>query len=154
MIDEKIIVLRKISQQYAYTSLQMHENIARKAGFSGTDHKYLGFFLRKDKLTAGELADLTGLTTGAVTGLIDRFENKGLIKREFDKQDRRKIIVVPDSQKIIDLLAPFYQKFQIETDKLIGSFSHQEIEIIESYLSKSIELMKSTTKTIIDNHGK
>ncbi len=43
MASENIIALRKVSQQYAYTSLQMHETIARKAGFAGTDHKYLVF---------------------------------------------------------------------------------------------------------------
>ena len=102
------ISLRKLSQQYAYTSIQMHETIARKAGFSGTDHKYLGFFLQKGKLTAGELAKLTELTTGAVTGLIDRFEKKKLVKRQYDKADRRKVYIVPDSEKIMNILQPFY----------------------------------------------
>lgn len=140
----KIIEVRKISQQYAYTSLQLHETIARNAGFVGTDHKYLGFFLQKGSLTAGELAKLTGLTTGAVTGLIDRFEKKGLIKREFDKNDRRKVVIVPDNQKITTLLEPFYKEFQQQTENLIATFSEQEIEVIASYLSKSMELMKET----------
>lgn len=140
----KIIEVRKISQQYAYTSLQLHETIARNAGFVGTDHKYLGFFLQKGSLTAGELAKLTGLTTGAVTGLIDRFEKKGLVKREFDKNDRRKVVIVPDNQKITTLLEPFYKEFQQQTENLIATFSEQEIEVIASYLSKSMELMKET----------
>ncbi len=72
----KIEAVKRISQQYAYSSLQLHETIARKAGFTGTDHKYLGFFLQKGSLTAGEVATLAGLTTGSVTGLIDRFEKK------------------------------------------------------------------------------
>lgn len=138
----KITEVRKISQQYAYTSLQLHETIARNAGFVGTDHKYLGFFLQKGSLTAGELAKLTGLTTGAVTGLIDRFEKKGLVKREFDKNDRRKVVIVPDNQKITTLLEPFYKEFQQQTENLIATFSEQEIEVIASYLSKSMELMK------------
>lgn len=145
MGSENIIALRKVSQQYAYAALQMHETIARKAGFAGTDHKYLGFFLQKGKLTAGELADLTGLTTGAVTGLIDRFEKKKLVQRMPDEKDRRKVIVVPNTQNILALLEPFYKEFQNGTDKLIESFSIQEIEIIESYLLKAIELMKMTT---------
>ena len=142
MDDKNVIALRKVSQQYAYTSLQMHEAIARKAGFAGTDHKYLGFFLQKGNLTAGELAELTGLTTGAVTGLIDRFEQKKLVKRTFHESDRRKIIVVPNTQKILALFEPFYKEFQDETDKLIASFSNSEIEIIKTYLLKGIELMK------------
>jgi DNA-binding MarR family transcriptional regulator len=144
MANDSIIELRKLSQQYAYTSLQMHETIARKAGFGGTDHKYLGFFLQKGNLTAGELAELTGLTTGAVTGLIDRFEKKNLVKRQFDATDRRKVIIVPDSKKIMSLFEPFYKDFQDETDNLIATFSDEEINIIESYFVKALALMNET----------
>jgi DNA-binding MarR family transcriptional regulator len=146
MKNDKIIALRKLSQQYAYTSIQMHETIARHAGFSGTDHKYLGFFLQKGKLTAGELANLTGLTTGAVTGLIDRFEKKNLVKRAFDASDRRKVFIVPNSEKIMALFEPYYKEFQEETENLIASFSDAEIKVIQSYLAKGMELMKETNQ--------
>lgn len=142
MEKDNFIAIRKLSQQYAYSSLQMHETIARKLGFSATDHKYLSFFLVKGKLTAGELAGLSGLTTGAVTGLIDRFEKKGLVKREYNSSDRRKVFIVPNHEKILTLFEPFYKDFQEQTDKIIKSFSTSEIEIIKSYLLKSIELVK------------
>ena len=148
MINDAIIHLRKSSQQYAYSSIKLHETIARKAGFTGTEHKYLGFFLQKGNLTAGELAKLTGLTTGAVTGLIDRFERKNLVKRHFDTTDRRKVIIVPDSDKIRSLFEPYYEGFQAETDKLIATFSNKEIEIIESYLAKSLALMHETMSSM------
>lgn len=143
-MKNKLLELRQLSQQYAYSSLQMHETIARQSGFSATDHKYLSFFLVKGKLSAGELAGLSGLTTGAVTGLIDRFEKKKLVKREYDATDRRKVFIVPHKEKIMALFEPFYKDFQDETDVIIKSFSAKEIETIESYLSKSIELMKIT----------
>jgi len=144
MPQEDAIALRKLSQQYAYTSIQMHETIARKAGFSGTDHKYLGFFLQKGKLTAGELASLTQLTTGAVTGLIDRFEKKKLVHREYDKTDRRKVYIVPDSEKIMGLLQPFYQEFQDESDKLMATFSVAEKEVLQRYFQQALNLMNKT----------
>ena len=144
-MDQKIIEIRKLSQQYAYASIQMHETIARKAGFTGTDHKYLGFFLQKGSLSAGELADLTGLTTGAVTGLIDRFEKKKLVKRIPDKNDRRKVIIQPDLKKMAELLAPFYQAFQDASENLIASFSGAEQEVIQAYLLKSLALANKTT---------
>ena len=65
MSDDEIKHIRKVSQLYAFTSIQMHEAVARKAGLSGTDHKYLGFLIEKGQMTAGELASLSGLTTGA-----------------------------------------------------------------------------------------
>lgn len=144
MDNDKVKILRKLSQQYAYSSIQMHETIAKKLGFSSTDHKYLGFFLQRGKLTAGELATLTGLTTGAITGLIDRFERKKLVKREFDATDRRKVVIVPDTKKIMSLFEPFYKPFQQESEKLIATFSNDEIEIIEAYLSKALMLANET----------
>lgn len=144
MPNDPLKEIRKLSRQYVYSSIQMHESIARSAGFSGTDHKYLGFFVVKGTLTAGELAKLTGLTTGAVTGLIDRFEKKKLVKRQFDKSDRRKVVIVPDTNAIMALIKPYYKKFQDDTDKLLSSFSAKEIETIETYFSKAIEIMDKT----------
>src|SRR5215213_4276043 len=112
--------IRKLSQHYAFSSIQMHEAIGRKAGLSGTDHKYLGFLIEKGQMTAGELSTLTGLTTGAVTGLIDRFEKKKLVKRQFAKDDRRKVIIVPDTKRIMSLLAPLYREFRSKSEQLIA----------------------------------
>lgn len=137
--------VRRLTQQHAYTSIQMHEAVARKAGLSGTDHKYLGFLIEKGQMTAGELSTLTGLTTGAVTGLIDRFEKKKLVKRTLAKDDRRKVIIEPNTKNIMALFVPLYKEFRSKSEKLIGSFSNNEITIIEAYFSKAIEIMNETT---------
>jgi len=46
-------------------------------------------------MPAGRLADLTGLTTGAVTGIIDRLEKAGYVRRVNDPRDRRITIIKP-----------------------------------------------------------
>ena len=148
MDNEVITRVRKLTQQYAYTSIQMHETIARKAGLSGTDHKYLGFLIVKGKMTAGELSALTGLTTGAVTGLIDRFEKKKLVKRRFAENDRRKVLIEPNIENIMALLAPLYKDFRSKSEKLTASFSIKEIKIIEAYFVKAIEIMNETTNKL------
>src|SRR6195952_5705866 len=125
--------LRKLNQLHSYTSIQMHEAIGRKAGLSGTDHKYLGFLIEKGQMMAGELSTLTGLTTGAVTGLIDRFEKKKLVKRQFAEDDRRKVIIEPNTKNIMALFAPLYKEFRSRSEQLTASFSNKEIQIIESY---------------------
>jgi DNA-binding MarR family transcriptional regulator len=148
MNSDLIKQIRKLNQAHSYTSLQMHEAIARKAGLSGTDHKYLGFLLERGQMTAGELANLTGLTTGAVTGLIDRLEKKKLVKRQVAAGDRRKVIIEPNTEKIMALFVPLYKEFRAKTEKLIASFSDKEIKIIETYLSKGIEIMNATTNKL------
>jgi DNA-binding MarR family transcriptional regulator len=140
--------LRKLNQQHAYTTIQMHEAIGRKAGLSGTDHKYLGFLLQKGQMTAGELSDLAGLTTGAVTGLVDRFEKKKLVKRQFAKDDRRIVMIVPHTKNIMALLQPLYKEYRSKSRKLIASFSPREMKVIEDYFLKSIEIMNETRKNL------
>jgi DNA-binding MarR family transcriptional regulator len=150
-MDQKILDgVRKLSQMYAYTSIRMHEAVARRAGLSGTDHKYLGFIMEKGQMTAGELSVLTGLTTGAVTGLIDRFEKKKLVKRKFAEDDRRKVIIVPETEKIMALFAPLYATFRSRSATLMASFSAKEIRVIETYFSKAIEIMNETTDKLND----
>jgi DNA-binding MarR family transcriptional regulator len=148
MESNAITRIRKLSQQYAYTSIQMHETIGRKAGLSGTDHKYLGFLIEKGQMTAGELSNLTGLTTGAVTGLIDRFEKKKLVKRQFAEGDRRKVIIEPNTKNIMAIFVPLYKEFRSKSEKLTASFSNKEIKIIETYFLKAIEIMNETTNKL------
>ena len=148
-MDKDVIKrIRKLNQLHSYTSIQMHEAIARRAGLSGTDHKYLGFLIQKGQMTAGELSNLTGLTTGAVTGLIDRFEKKKLVRRQFAEDDRRKVIIVPNTKNIMTLLVPLYKEFRNKSEKLIASFSNKEIKIIETYFLKAIEIMDETTNKL------
>lgn len=148
MEKDLVTRLRKLNQQHAYTSIQMHEAIANRAGLSGTDHKYLGFLLQKGQMTAGELAGLTGLSTGAVTGLIDRFEKKKLVKRQLATDDRRKIMIEPNTKKIMALLEPLYKEYRSRSEKLMASFSGKEIRVIETYFLKSIEIMNDTTNKV------
>ena len=144
MDNEAVKQVRKLSQLHSYTSIQMHEAIARKAGISGTDHKYLGFLIQKGQMTAGELSSLTGLTTGAVTGLIDRFEKKKLVKRRFADDDRRKVFIEPNTKNIMALLEPLYRDFRNKSEKLLASFSDSELKVLEAYFLKAIEIMDET----------
>ena len=139
---------RLASRQYSDASIFMHEAIARKAGLAGSDHKYLGLILQHKELTAGELSKLTGLTTGAVTGLIDRLEKKKLLKRKFSRDDRRKVIIVPDEENAMKLLQPLFVELQQKTTALIDSFSSSEMESIKRYFLEATAIMKEVTDSI------
>lgn len=149
-VRQQIENFRALSREYSDTSILMHEAIARKAGLTGTDHKYLGLLVEKGPMTAGALSKATGLTTGAVTGLIDRFEKKKLARREYDKDDRRKVIIVPNTQNIMKLLEPIFAELQEKTVRLLTSFSKEEISVIEKYFSSAIRIMNEVKESI--NH--
>jgi DNA-binding MarR family transcriptional regulator len=134
--------IKDLGIEFSSAVIFMHEAIAQKAGLSGTDHKYLGIIIKNKQMTAGELAEATGLTTGAVTGLIDRLEKKKLVKRQFDKTDRRKVKIIPNTENVQKVLAPNFEYLQQATVRLIASFSREEIKAIEKYFHLAIAMMK------------
>lgn len=148
MKRDKIDHFRAITRHYSDTSILMHEAIARSAGLSGTDHKFLGLILQNGEMTAGELSKITGLTTGAVTGLIDRLEKKKLIKRQFDKEDRRKVKIAINQQNTKELLEPLFKELQEKTIKLISTFSEDEIQTVERYFTSAIKIMNETKEKL------
>lgn len=81
----------------------LHAAIGRRLGLSPTDHKHLDLISREGPLSAGRLAQLTGLTTGAVTALVDRLEDAGFVRRRRDPADRRGVLVEADESRLADV---------------------------------------------------
>src|SRR5579884_4289361 len=69
--------------------------VADRLRMNATDLLCLGILEWTGPVAAGRLADLTGLTSGAITGILDRLEQAGLVRRERDTRDRRRVIVQP-----------------------------------------------------------
>lgn len=86
LLDEINAAGRKMST----ATILFHQTVAEKAGISGTDHKYLDVLIQEGEMTAGRLAKLSGLTTGAVTGIIDRLEKQALVTRKMTRMTGEK----------------------------------------------------------------
>ncbi|MFN8621695.1 MAG: MarR family transcriptional regulator [Chloroflexota bacterium] len=69
------------------------EALAATLGLNPTDLRCIGFAWSEPDLTPGRLAELTGLTTGAVTGVLDRLERAGFVQRVPDPKDRRRTLI-------------------------------------------------------------
>lgn len=84
----------------------LDEAIADHLGLNRTDHRCLEIIERMQPLTAGQLATEAGLTSGAVTAVLDRLERAGYARRVRDTEDRRvvRVEVVPDSAPASDEL--------------------------------------------------
>lgn len=135
--EKKIRLLETLydsGRRFSNVTLLFHELVAHKAGLAGADHKYLGILVEKGSMTAGELASVTGLTTGAITGVIDRLQERSLVRRERDKIDRRKVLVIPDEEKAQQMLGPAFQRLQHKLEEVFNQFSESETEIIIQYL--------------------
>src|SRR5579859_3584283 len=137
-----------LGRRFSDATIFLHEAIAQKAGLTVTDHKYLGLIMQKGPMTAGELSKLTMLTTGAITGLVDRLEKKKLVKRQFDKSDRRKIIIVPNFENASKLLGAVQTQLRTRIIDMISTFSDDELNVIEKYLQMTIDVMNEITADI------
>ncbi len=69
--------------------------VAQQVGLGSSDSQFLTLLDVHGPLTAGRLAELSGLTTGTVTGVVDRLEAAGFVRRERDPADRRRVVVTP-----------------------------------------------------------
>ncbi len=76
------------------------QSIAIRLGLSESDIEALELLIDGGAATAGRLAEVLGMTTGAVTRVIDRLEQAGYVQREHDPEDRRRIIVRPVPERI------------------------------------------------------
>ena len=106
-------------------------------GLNPTDLGSLCLLLLHGPAPAGRLAQLTGLTTGAVTGVIDRLEEGGFVRREVDAADRRKVIVVPDPARVDRDLFPHFPSLQRATAATFyDDFTDAELERIAEFFSR------------------
>jgi DNA-binding MarR family transcriptional regulator len=108
-----------------------------EVGLNSTDFASLCLLLLHGPATAGRLAELTGLTTGGVTGLVDRLERAGLVRRELDPTDRRKVIIVPDAERVERDVFPHFPSLQrAARSAFYDDFTIAELEVITAFLSQ------------------
>lgn len=144
--EELIGKLAQKVQELSTATVLFHQNVAQKLGLNPTDHKCLDLIMRNENMTAGDLAQMTGLTTGAITGVIDRLEKKGLVRRERDLKDRRKIVVVANKEKAYQELAPYFSSLGNSMNELFKIYSVNELETIYDFVSKSIGILQKESK--------
>lgn len=119
----------------------LHQAIAQSVGLNATDTKCIDLILRgpEGSVTAGWLSDMTGLTTGAITHILDRLEKRRFIERVRDTRDRRKIFVRvrPES---LEPLIPKYEAMGKAYMKLAEQYGDKELQLVCDYLEKTSEI--------------
>ncbi len=117
-------------------STLMHQYmIARRMGLNVTDAECLDYLMEHGACTAGELAELTRLTTGAITAAIDRLENKGFVKRQRDGLDRRKVVVIVNPDKDMEVAKSHYQPLGMAVFSLLESYGDEDIHTLTRFMA-------------------
>ena len=132
-----------LGRELSAHTIFFHELVAQKLGLNATDTRCLDLVTRagKQELTAGDLGRATGLTTGAITGILDRLETAGLIDRVRDPNDRRRVIVRARPEAA-GRVANLYEGLGTAMMKLATSYSTAELELIGGFLERNLAILK------------
>lgn len=137
--------MRMLSTQ----SIMLHQAVADMLELSLTDYKCMDLIENFGPMTAGKLADLTGLTTGAITGVVDRLERAGYARRIDNPNDRRSVIIelLWDKKNIYQkIFLPLEQKFE----KQASSYSEKEISLFIDFVKKTVKTLHDETMRLAE----
>ena len=90
-------------------------------------------------MTAGRLADLSGLTTGAITHILDRLEKRGSSNVYATPQDRRKVFIRVQKESLKPLL-PKYEALGKAYMSIVEHYSDSELKLIFDYMEKMSQI--------------
>jgi len=140
--------MRTLSTQ----QIMLHQAVADRLNLNITDYKCMDFIIRFGPMTAGKLTELSGLTTGAVTGVIDRLEKAGYARRLDNPNDRRSVIVQltwneTKRKQYEEIFLPLEQ----EMKKMTTSYTSKELAIFTEIVYKEARLLHEETVRLTRN---
>ena len=103
--------------------------VADALGLNRTDMRCIDAIERTGALTAGQLADVTGLTSGAMTTALDRLERAGFVQRVRDSKDRRRVLVTV-TVKAHAIAGQFYAEHLEMSERLFQEHTTEELELV------------------------
>ena len=131
---------RQVGRDYGNWTVAFTQAAAERLGLNAPDLGYLGAIAQEEPLTAGRLAELTGLTTGAITGVIDRLEKAGYVRRAPDSRDRRRVIVEPVLETALRDVAPLFEPMGRDWEEWLAGYSDEQLAFVVDFLTRAIEL--------------
>ena len=136
-IHEKLIsdFLREI-RQFNSLGAFFFRAAAAQLGMNATDLQVIDILEITGPSTAGQLAELTGLTTGAITGMIDRLEKSGFVRRESDPNDGRRVLVrLKPNETAMKEIAPLFDAIGQRWDDVASKYNDEQISFLIEFLS-------------------
>ena len=147
-IDAVVRSLRRVNIQGSLFG----QTVAIRFGLSESDIETLEALIDMGAATAGRLADVTGLTSGAVTRVIDRLEQSGYVRRVSDPSDRRRVIVevVPDKVSAIESAL---NRVGAASAEEIGRYTDAQLALITDFLTRMEQITRQEATTLREHAG-
>lgn len=128
----------RLMRHHSTAAVLFHHAVAERLGLGPTDHKCLDLLRERGKLSGSDLAAITGLTSGAITGVVARLERAGYLHRKPDPHDGRKQILSPAMERverIHDIFAPLRN----DMIAFLESFDAHQLTAIAEFLARTTD---------------
>lgn len=133
--------LGELTRRFSSATVLFHHAMADHLGLGPTDHKCLELLFRHQGLTGSKLAAMTGLTTGAITGVVNRLERAGYVRRLPDPDDGRRQILQLVAERV-DQVSAAFAEFGADNDELIAGMSPAEVAAVRTFLHRANEQLE------------
>jgi DNA-binding MarR family transcriptional regulator len=131
---------------------KMDDTAARAMGVNRTDSRALDIVERLGPVTAGKLSIDAGLTSGAVTAVIDRLVEKGYVRRVADPDDRRRVLI-EKTDKLDEVAQRFYGPLAERAMPIVDKFSAAELEAIVRFLKLGTEMVEHRVAELLEERA-
>lgn len=139
-------LLRELEQENRKSSADgvfFFQAIAERSGMNLTDLQCITILTSSGSMSAGQLAETMGLTTGAVTGVVDRMERAGYVQREKDPTDGRRVVIRPVLEKLEQVGAGFLGEQEGVLESLTEDYSDRELAILLDFVRKANDFTRA-----------
>jgi DNA-binding MarR family transcriptional regulator len=133
-------IVGRLVPRHSTAAVLFHHAIAERLGLGPTDHKCLDLLRERGAMTGSELAEITGLTTGAITGVVERLGRTGYLRRKPDLHDGRKQILQPVLERGREIGVVF-EPIKKDLAALLEDFDSRELAAISEFLTRTTNLV-------------
>ena len=147
-IDSVIRSLRRVNFQRSFFG----QTVAIRFGLSESDVDALELLIDTGAASAGRLSEVMGLTTGAVTRVVDRLEQAGYVRRVPDPADRRRVIVEVVPEKI-SAVQETMDRVGDKGAEEIAHYSDEELAVINDFLTRMADITREEATALRDAPG-
>src|SRR5258707_13973666 len=132
-------IVGRLARQHSTAVVLYHHAVAERLGLGPTDHKCLDLLRERGAMAGSDLCAITGLTSGAITGVVARLERAGYLRREPDPQDGRKQILhlALERAHIQDVINPLREDVAV----LLEKFDTHQLTAIAEFLTRPTDLI-------------
>jgi DNA-binding MarR family transcriptional regulator len=116
---------------------------AERIGINVTDLNCLNILSMRGTMTAGELARATGLTTASITGVLDRLEEAGYLRRERDPQDRRRVVVQLAPERGMRDVGQVFHPVVTAWRAVAAQYTDEQLETILAFQGQLEQIMRN-----------